>query len=377
MSSGIFDRNGWKHYDFWLNGKRYRGACLTRNRRTAEQIVAAKKTEIAMGKVGLLKQPLAPTLEAFKERFLGHIKAQKPDKKRTYEFYEDMYQALLRYKPLAKARLDQIDEDLIDRYQQYALKTKDPKVARPVLSATINRRIAALRRAMYLAYMWKLINRVPTFAMLGGERKRTFIVTPAVQQAYLDAAVEPLKTIEIFGNENGFRLEELVSLTWPQVHLEGGNGKTFGYVEILRGKSKKARRTFPITATMKEILLKQRELSQSEYVFVRKDRKTSLSKFSLDGQQRRLHKKLGLPWDATIHSFRHTVATKLGLAGTDAFTMQDLMGWSNITIAEQYVHPTPDSKLRAIERFQEFDEQLKARELGKQPVPTKITTTES
>jgi len=51
-----------------------------------------------------------------------------------------------------------------------------------------------------------------------------------------------------------------------------------------------------------------------------------LSKFSLDGQQRRLREKLGLPWDATIHSFRHTVATKLGLAGTNAFTMQDLMG---------------------------------------------------
>jgi hypothetical protein len=76
------------------------------------------------------------------------------------------------------------------------------------LPATINRRMAALRRAMKLACKWKLINRVPTFTMLGGERKRTFIVTPAIHKAYLEAAPEPLKTIEIFGMEDGLRLEE-------------------------------------------------------------------------------------------------------------------------------------------------------------------------
>src|SRR5271157_3581150 len=131
-----------------------------------------------------------------------------------------MHQALLRFKPLAEARLDWIDEDLLERYQQYALKVKDPKNKRPVLPATINRRVAALRRAMYLAYKWKLINRVPAFSMLGGERKRTFVVTPAIHQAYLETAPEPLKTIEVFGMEDGLRLEEMVSLSWSQVYME-------------------------------------------------------------------------------------------------------------------------------------------------------------
>jgi len=80
--------------------------------------------------------------------------------------------------------------------------------------------MAALRRAMYLAYKWKLINRVPSFTMLGGERKRTFVVTPAIHQAYLETAPEPLKTIEVFGMEDGLRLEEMVSLSWSQVYME-------------------------------------------------------------------------------------------------------------------------------------------------------------
>lgn len=372
----IINRNGWKYYDFWWRGERYQGACHTRNARVAEQIENAKKTELALGAVGIVKQAIAPTLAAFKERFLDHVRAQKPDKPNTYKFYEDMYQALLRFKPLAEARLDRIDEELIERYQQYALKVKDPKNKRPVLPATINRRMAALRRAMKLAYKWKLINRVPTFTMLGGERKRTFIVTPAIHKAYLKAAPEPLKTIEIFGMQDGLRLEEMVSLTWPQVHMEDKPDADglYGYLKIIRGKSENAKRNFPITAGMREVLVRQKKISHSEFVFVRKDRKTPLSKWTLDKQQARLRKTLNLPWDATIHSFRHSVATRLGLSGADPFTMQKLMGWSSITIAQKYVHPTPEATRAAMRRLKEFDEQIKARELKRKPVPTPVPT---
>jgi integrase len=358
----IIDRNGWKYYDFWWRSVRYQGACHTKNTRVAEQIEAAKKTELALAKVGIVKQASAPTLEAFKQRFLDHIKAQKPDKTNTYNFYEDMYQALLRFKPLAESRLDRIDEELIDRYQQYALKIQDPKNKRPVLPATINRRIAALRRALYLAYKWKLINRAPTFTMLGGERKRTFVVTPVVHQAYLESAPEPLRTIEVFGMEDGLRLEEIVSLTWPQVFMEDKPDEDglFGYLKIVHGKSENAKRDFPITATMREVLLQQKKVSQSEFVFVRQDRKTPVSKWTLDKQQARLRKKFNLPWDATIHSFRHSVATRLGLSGADPFTMQKLMGWSSITVAEKYVHPIPEAKRAAMRQLKQFDDMMRA-----------------
>ena len=372
----IVDRNGWKYYDFWWRGERHQGACHTKNTRVAEQIENAKKTELALGKVGIVKQAIAPTFEDFKGRFLDHIRAQKPDKTNTYNFYEDMYQALLRFKPLSEARLDRIDEDLIERYQQYALKVKDPKNKRPVLPATINRRMAALRRAMYLAYKWKLINRVPTFTMLGGERKRTFIVTPVIHQAYLEAAPEPLKTIEVFGMEDGLRLEEMVSLAWSQIHLEDKPDADglYGYLKITCGKSENAKRNFPITAIMRKVLVRQKKISRSEFVFVRKDRQTPLSKWTLDKQQAKLRKRLNLPWDATIHSFRHSVATRLGLSGADPFTMQKLMGWSSITIAQKYVHPTPEATRAAMRRLKQFDEQLKARELKRKSVPPSLPT---
>jgi len=106
--------------------------------------------------------------------------------------------------------------------------------------------------------------------MLGGERKRTFVVTPAIHQAYLETAPEPLKTIEIFGIEDGLRLEEMVSLSWSQVYVEdeADADGLYGYLKIVRGKSENAKRNFPITAIMREVLVRQRKISRSEFVFV-------------------------------------------------------------------------------------------------------------
>ena len=106
--------------------------------------------------------------------------------------------------------------------------------------------------------------------MLGGERKRTFVVTPAIHQAYLETAPEPLKTIEIFGIEDGLRLEEMVSLSWSQVYMEheADADGLYGYLKIVRGKSENAKRNFPITAIMREVLVRQRKISRSEFVFV-------------------------------------------------------------------------------------------------------------
>src|SRR5271165_392952 len=106
--------------------------------------------------------------------------------------------------------------------------------------------------------------------MLGGERKRTFVVTPAIHQAYLETAPEPLKTIEVFGMEDGLRLEEMVSLSWSQVYVEdeADADGLYGYLKIVRGKSENAKRNFPITAIMREVLVRQRKISRSEFVFV-------------------------------------------------------------------------------------------------------------
>jgi len=81
--------------------------------------------------------------------------------------------------------------------------------------------------------------------------------------------------------------------------------------------------------------------SKSDLVFTREDGISPISAFTLIQQQERMRKVLNLPWDACVHSARHTALTNLGLTGVDPFTLQRAAGHANITTTRKYVHPTP------------------------------------
>jgi len=91
--------------------------------------------------------------------------AEKP---RTIALYAVKLARLLEFDPLASGRLDWIDESLIESYVEERRKRVAP--------ATVNRQLATLRRALRLAYEWKVIDRVPRIRLLPGERTRDFVL---------------------------------------------------------------------------------------------------------------------------------------------------------------------------------------------------------
>jgi hypothetical protein len=58
------------------------------------------------------------------------------------------------------------------------------------------------------------------------------------------------------------------------------------------------------------------------------------------------------PADFVLHSLRHTMLTRLGESGVDAFTIMRIAGHSSIVVSQRYVHPTPEAVERAFERLQ-------------------------
>ena len=56
-----------------------------------------------------------------------------------------------------------------------------------------------------------------------------------------------------------------------------------------------------------------------------------------------------------LHSLRHTMLTRLGEAGADAFTIMRIAGHSSVTVSQRYVHPTPEGMERAFERLQKLN----------------------
>lgn len=128
---------------------------------------------------------------------------------------------------------------------------------------------------------------------------------------------------------------------WHTVSLEPKEGAERGYVFVTKGKTKAARRYVPLTMRAHGILAERSaKRGFSNYVWTLKHGR-QLNRMYASKLFHALAKAEGLPWDAVVHSTRHTFCTRLGESGADAFTIKQLAGHASITVSSRYVHPTP------------------------------------
>lgn len=92
---------------------------------------------------------------------------------------------------------------------------------------------------------------------------------------------------------------------------------------------------------------------------------------SLDHQHSRIREDQGLSKEFVIHSLRHTMLTRLGESGADAFTIQRIAGHASIAMSQKYVHPSPESLERAFERLDALNQEQAAK-VKVQKVPQEV-----
>jgi integrase len=349
----IYKRGGVYWYNFWWGTEHVQKSTKQTNARVARQMEAAHKTRLAKGEVGIEEREPAPTLKAFAPRFTEAIEVRCAEKPMTISFYKSKLDRLLEYEPLASAKLDRIDEGLIERYVQARRNTLigKGKNKRNLSPASVNRELATLRRLLYLAKEWKLIVSVPKIRLLAGERNREFVLSHDQERDYLDFAPQPLKAVALMILDTGLRVGEAVSLEWSDVYLEPVGSAKYGYLCVRKGKSKNAKRNVSLTARLRDMLTARHSSRNNEWVFPGETESAFLAT-SLNHQHIKVRRLLGLSEDFVIHSLRHTLLTRLGEAGVDAFTIMKIAGHSSITVSQRYVHPSPESLERAFERLE-------------------------
>lgn len=57
----------------------------------------------------------------------------------------------------------------------------------------------------------------------------------------------------------------------------------------------------------------------------------------------------------TLHTLRHTFASRLVMAGVDLLTVKALGGWNRLEMVERYAHLAPAHKRAAVERLAQAD----------------------
>ena len=210
---------------------------------------------------------------------------------------------------------------------------------------------------MRVAHEWRLIDRVPRIRLLKGERSREFVVSHEQEAVYLAACPEPLRDVATLILEAGLRLGEALKLQWADIHAEPVDGARYGYLFVRDGKSRYARRPLPLTRRVRGLLEVRRSAVRSVWVFPSPDDPSRpWAGTSLDHMHAQVRSQLGLPREFVLHSLRHTMLTRLGEAGADAFTIMRIAGHSSITVSQRYVHPSKQNLERAFEQLESLNE---------------------
>lgn len=201
----------------------------------------------------------------------------------------------------------------------------------------------------------------------------------------LAAATEPYRTLFTVAALTGARLSELLGLTWANMHLDPLDDAEIEFAHQVdrRGrlqptKTSESARTVPIPSQLAQILVDHRShstrLAPTDFVFATRSghpfsqRNIARSLRTAQAAARTasgeptfpvLHesdaegqlpppKRGALP---SMHSFRHTVASRALLAGESIDEVAFLLGHRDATVTRAvYVHEVADARRRAMRR---------------------------
>ena len=328
----LFKRGRFWHYEFQVNGTRYRGSTKQSTETRARQIEVRKMQEAQENGFSPLPKK-APILRDFAAAALKTINESSldPDTKR---YYRNGWSRLADT-PLAGMRVDRITTEAVaaisldgsPSWQNQALRTLSVILAR-----------AVQRRYLY---------RKPTIKLIRESRRETLIDDDA-EAALLAVAGKPLRHVLVVMRDMGLRPDEVFLMRWEHVNWE----KRLYFNPS--GKSRKARRWLPmslrVVEALKDILQRQstpcpgrhikpvEDAGPSEWVFPSK--RAGAGHITTVAKQFREARRLArLPDSLKLYGARHAFATYAVEATGYVFAVADAMGHSDLKTTRIYQHP--------------------------------------
>lgn len=204
-----------------------------------------------------------------------------------------------------------------------------------------------------------------------GKKKDARVLSIEEQELFLKIAKSSSYYRQyMFILQTGLRVGELIGLKWEDVDFKNHtisirrSIKHHAKNEFIVGepKSMSGYRTIPLTNVAYKILMdikKERNeqkiinLEYKDYIFINK-KGYPTSNIVYNNNIKKLCKKANIN-EISIHTLRHTFATRCIEANMRPKTLQEILGHSNISITmDLYVHVTEDAKEEEIQKFQDF-----------------------
>ena len=313
----LFKRGRFWHFEFQVNGTRYRGSTKQATQTRARQIEVHKMQEAQEnGYTPLPKK--APILRDFAAAVLKTFDNGPLDAD-TKRYYRNGW-GRIETTPLAGMRLDRITTDVAaavqldgsPSWQNQALRTLSVILAKGV--------------------QYRYLHQKPTIKLLR-EPRRECLIDDVAEKQLLNVAQQPLEDVLVIMRDMGLRPEEAFRMRWEHVHWE----KRLYFNPF--GKSQKARRWIPTSQRVIDALRERlHQQSNPEWVFPSK--KAASGHLTTVAKQFREARRLaGLPDSLKLYGARHAFATYAVEATGNVFAVADAMGHQDLKTTRIYQHP--------------------------------------
>lgn len=319
------------HYDFRVNGRRYRASTETADKHRARDIEARERARILEGRHGIRRQRDV-TVREFWPLYLANY-ATVNHKPSTLERDRQIWRVLDRH--LGGCLLHEITSFTLEQF-------KARRLAEHVKPATMAREFMLLSSMLRRAVEWKYLVSSPAVGVKvpRDRARRTRILTPDEQArllvAYDRGRLAKVKPFIRLLLATSARFGELRVLRWRDCQQ--------GFLWLYRTKNGRARR-LPIVDEIAAILA---ELPRrGEYVFV-SWRTGKPYKSILMGFRSALRAAGIKTGDVVIHTLRHTAISRMMDANIDPRTIMEISGHSSLAELERYTHPREQRKAEAL-----------------------------
>ena len=162
-------------------------------------------------------------------------------------------------------------------------------------------------------------------------------VLSAGEEKKLFAELAPrIRLFVLFLLHTGLRYREALNLPWASIDLVRRR------VKVEKTKAKRAR-FIPINSVLLDLLVKLRDTKKGAEVFPFKSVRTGFKNAC---------ERAGID-DLTFHDLRRTFGTRLLERGVDIVTISKLYGHSSVLVTQNYLHPSDELSIEAVEKLAE------------------------
>ena|SRR2546425_1988545 len=357
-----------------INGVKHRLAksLKTKNKSLAEKLEKREIDEFTAIQLGVKPAGPAPTFDDFvSKEWKPWATSQYANRNRTWNFIQAQLRAILAFEPLKTARINQIDERLIDQYECR-------RRTNGISDATLNRDLAVLRLILKRASRWHKIP-LPEFPHFKEER-RARVVTQQEEEIYSVAVDADQNLFFKILIDTAMEPGVAAALDWSDFDFQQTKDYSHGAVHARGTKSEFRDRVIPMTARLRQLVMGRWLAAgrpESGCVFPserKKNEPTSLSTFHsahmrLWGKRankprpnkgkrkprprtKAERKLLSIPY-FRFYDLRHTALTRMGEGGVSEIELMKIAGWGSTQMAARYVHPSKRRMGKAIERFEQ------------------------